>query len=270
MLRLVAAELGKLFTTRLWLWLLLGSMALTALFASLAIASPSGSPGSSGIGPRLRMSTEVGMGKRGHRLFAAVYDWLQRPLERRFLGERRARLLEHLRGEVFDVGAGTGANLRYFERADHVIAAEPDPAMRRRLVSRLPEARVPVEVVDAEAESLPFDDARFDAVVYTLVLCTVTDPSRALSEARRVLKPGGRLIVFEHVRGIGRLARWQDRVTPLWSRLFAGCHPNRDTRSAIERAGFSFERVEELDPLPRWVLTSPMLEAVAVLAPSPR
>lgn len=210
------------------------------------------------------------MGKRGHWLHSAAYDWMLRPLERQFLGERRAQLLEHLGGEVLDVGAGTGANLRHFGRADHVIAVEPDPAMRRRLISRLPDARVPVEVVDAAAESLPFDGARFDAVVYTLVLCTVSDPSRALSEARRVLKPGGRLIVFEHVRGSGRLARWQDRVTPLWSRLFAGCHPNRDTRTAIEGAGFTFERVEELQPLPSWMLTSPMLEAVAEPTPSPR
>lgn len=210
------------------------------------------------------------MGKHRHPLLAAVYDQMQAPLERQFLGERRARLLEHLEGKVLDVGAGTGANLRYLGRADQVLAAEPDPAMRRRLAGRLHEARVPVELSDAAAESLPYDDARFDAVLCTLMLCTVADPSRALSEARRVLKPSGRLIVLEHVRGSGRLARWQDRLTPLWSRVFGGCHPNRDTRTAIERAGFTFERVEEFQPLPPWVLVSPMLEAVAVPTPSLR
>ena len=78
-----------------------------------------------------------------------------------------------------------------------------------------------------------------------------------------MLKPAGRLIALEHVRGAGRLARWQDRVTPLWSRLMAGCHPNRDTAAAIERAGFSLERSELFDPLPRWVPARPLLAAVA-------
>ena len=124
--------------------------------------------------------------------------------------------------------------------------------------------RIPVDVHDAAAESLPFPDGSFDAVVCTLVLCTVADPSRALSEAARVLRPGGRLVVLEHVRGTGRLARWQDRITPLFSRMAGGCHPNRDTRAAIEKAGFTFEHVEAFQPLPGWVPTSPMLEAVAI------
>ncbi|MGH3978828.1 MAG: class I SAM-dependent methyltransferase [Pseudonocardiaceae bacterium] len=203
------------------------------------------------------------MGQRGHPLFAASYDTLTRPLETRLFGERRARLLTDLTGTVLDVGAGTGANLQYFRRTDRVVASEPDPAMRKRLAVKLGEATVPVEIDDAAAESLPYPDASFDAVVCTLVLCTVTDPDRALAQARRVLVPGGRLVVLEHVRGRGRLATWQDRLTPLWSRLAAGCHPNRDTRAAIERAGFTFQRVEEFAPLPRWVITRTMLEAVA-------
>lgn len=203
------------------------------------------------------------LSQRGHPLFAAVYDGITRPLEEGWLGQRRARLLAHLTGDVLDVGAGTGANLRHFRQAAWVLAAEPDAAMRKRLASKLAEARVPVEIDDATAESLPYPDANCDAVVYTLVLCTVTDPDRVLAEARRDLRPDGRLVVLEHVRGHGRLATWQDRLTPVWSRLTAGCHPNRDTQAAIQRAGFTFTRTEEFQPLPRWVFARPMFEAVA-------
>lgn len=201
--------------------------------------------------------------QRSHRVFAALYDHQFRPLEKRWLGERRARLLGRLEGEVLEIGAGTGANLPHYRKASRVVASEPDQAMRRRMSAKAGQATVPVEIRDTPAEPLPDPDGSFDAVVYTLVLCTVPDPGDALAEARRVLKPNGRLVVLEHIRGSGRLATWQDRLDPLWSRLGAGCHPNRDTRTAIERAGFRFEHVEVFQPLPRWVLTSTMTEGVA-------
>ena len=200
---------------------------------------------------------------RAHWVFAAAYDPMTRPLERAVLGGYRARLLVGLTGHVLDVGAGTGANLPYLRQASRVVAAEPDVAMRRRLAGRLAQAAVPVELSSDPAERLRYPDASFDAVVFTLVLCSVTSPDRALAEARRVLRPAGRLIILEHVRGRDSLARWQDRVTPVWSVLNAGCHPGRDTAAAIERAGFTFERADYSDPYPRLVPARPLLEAVA-------
>ena len=200
---------------------------------------------------------------RTHWVFAAAYDPMTRSLERAVLGERRARLLADLAGQVLDVGAGTGANLPYLRRASRVVAAEPDAAMRRRLAARVAQANVPVEVSSDPAEELRYPGASFDAVVFTQVLCSVASPDRALAEARRVLRPSGRLIILEHVRGTGRLARWQDRLTPLWSRLVPGCHLGRDTAAAIERAGFTIERAEYSNPYPRLVPSRPLLEAVA-------
>jgi ubiquinone/menaquinone biosynthesis C-methylase UbiE len=204
------------------------------------------------------------MRKHGHPLVATLYDGMTRPLEKAVLAERRARLLGELTGDILEVGAGTGANLPYYCRADRVVAAEPDPAMRKRLVGKLDSASVPVDISDAAGESLPHADGSFDAVVCTLVLCTVADLPRTLAEARRVLGPQGRLVVLEHVRGTGRLAAWQDWITPLWSRLTAGCHPNRDIGSAIEKAGLTFRQTESFTAMPGWFPTSPMLAAVAV------
>jgi len=104
-------------------------------------------------------------------------------------------------------------NLPHFGSASRVVAAEPDPAMRRKMAAKQPGAPVPVQLTGDAAKELQHLDASFDAVAFTLVLCTVTDPGRALAKARRVLRPGGRLIVLEHVRGTGSLARWQDRLT---------------------------------------------------------
>lgn len=198
-------------------------------------------------------------------MWGRLYDCVNGPLERAILADRRARLLPSLEGTILDVGAGTGANLPYFRAATRVIATEPSAGMRNRLVPRLSGAPCPVELLGAPAEHLPHAEASFDAVVFTCVLCSVSDPDRALAEALRTLKPDGRLVVLEHVRGTGRLARWQDRITPIWSCVAGGCHPNRDIESAIGRAGFVIDEREEFDPFPRWVPTRPMLQAVATI-----
>lgn len=203
------------------------------------------------------------MSAKGHRVFAAIYDRLNAGAERTWLGKRRADLVAHATGVVLEIGAGTGANLTHYHGVERVVAAEPDPAMRARLESRLGRATVPVEVSDAPAEHLKLPDASFDTVVSTLVLCSVADPDATLAELRRVLRPDGQLLVLEHVRGEGRRARWQDLVTPVWRRIGAGCHPNRDTAAAIERAGFHLEHQERFDPPRVPAIIRPFVEVVA-------
>ncbi|MGF1473348.1 MAG: class I SAM-dependent methyltransferase [Rubrobacteraceae bacterium] len=183
-----------------------------------------------------------------HWLFAALYDRLNAASERGWMGERRSRLLSGASGAVLEIGGGTGANLPHYRAAGHVVVAEPDPFMRQKLRPKLSRTRIPVEVSDAGAEDLPFADDSFDVVVSTLVLCTVPDQRSALAEVRRVLRPGGTLLFLEHVRAEDPFARWQDRIEPLWKRLFAGCRPNRDTVAAIEASGFRLEGCEHFEP----------------------
>lgn len=181
-------------------------------------------------------------------LIAAAYDLGNRGLERRLLGERRRRLLDATRGAVLDVGGGTGANLPYLApgQVTRLVLLDPSPGMLARARRRARELELEVELVRGRAERLPFLDRSFDAVVFTLSLCTIGEPAVALGEARRVLRRDGRLLVLEHVRAADpRLAGWQDRLTPLWRRIGGGCHLNRDTRSAISAAGFRFESVDE-------------------------
>src|SRR5215218_1481555 len=197
---------------------------------------------------RSRDNDEAREAKRGHPIFAALYDPMGASAERRWMGERRRRLLAGARGAVLEIGGGTGANLPHYRDVDRVIVAEPDPFMRKRIGQKLADARVPVEVSAAGAEAMPFADGSFDTVVSTLVLCTVPDQESALNEIRRVLRPDGRLLFIEHVRAAGSAARWQDRLEPLWGWLFGGCHPNRETVAAIEKAGFEMEAFESFLP----------------------
>jgi ubiquinone/menaquinone biosynthesis C-methylase UbiE len=143
-----------------------------------------------------------------------------------------------LTGDVLEIGAGTGATLAHYRRASRLVMLEPDPRYRERLRRHAAGHTPAVEVIAGSAERLPFADGSFDHVVCSLVLCSVEDLDAALREAARVLRPGGRLHLIEHVRGHGRLAAWQRRLTPVQRRLADGCRLDRNPRSAIERAGF--------------------------------
>jgi SAM-dependent methyltransferase len=202
-----------------------------------------------------------------HRLFAALYDWMNATAERRWMGKRRADLLADTRGVVLEIGGGTGANLPYYRDVEWLVIAEPDPFMREKLRPKLAQARVPVEISDADAQRLPFADESFDTVVSTLVFCTIPDPQAALMEIRRALRPtAGRLLFLEHVRGEGKVARWQDRVQPLWSWLLAGCHPNRDTVANVEVTGFRVEKLERFEPPVPLSAFAPCVQGAACVA----
>lgn len=189
------------------------------------------------------------MSERGHPVFAWCYSKLGPRADSRGTAEHRRRLLANAIGHAVEVGAGTGLNLRHYpEAVTEVLAVEPDPHMFRRLVAAMDGATVPVRVRRATADALPVQSESVDTVVMSLVLCSVPDVRTALDEARRVLKPGGRLVFFEHVRSEDpRFSRWQDRLDRPWTLFGAGCHSNRDTLGAIRAAGFEVREVERFD-----------------------
>jgi ubiquinone/menaquinone biosynthesis C-methylase UbiE len=188
------------------------------------------------------MSTEA---RAGHPWFAAFYDLISKAEEEKVLAPLRRWVVGEATGRVLEIGAGTGLSFPYYRRDVQLVATEPDPYMLHRARRRAAALGLGVELRTEPAEALPFADASFDAVVCTLVLCTVADPLRALGEVRRVLKPDGTFRFIEHVRGGGWHGRSQDLVTPLWRRVGAGCHPNRPTLETIRASGFRVVRLEE-------------------------
>ena len=161
-------------------------------------------------------------------------------------GERdlRVELLAGATGRVVEVGPGNGINFPHYPRSvAEVIAVEPEPYLRSQAEKSATHASVPVRVMPGLADALELEPDSVDAVVACGVLCSVPDQNAALAEFHRVLRPGGELRFYEHVRSRRPgFARWQSRVDPLWTRLFGGCHADRDTLDAIQRAGFRLER----------------------------
>jgi ubiquinone/menaquinone biosynthesis C-methylase UbiE len=200
------------------------------------------------------------------RMFAAGYDTFQATIERNFMGQLRDDLLSGATGRVVEIGSGTGVNLEHYPRSiDELVCTEPEEPMAKRLRRKAGASGLNVSVVHAPAEELPFEDDSFDTAVATLVLCTVEDPARSLRELARVLRPGGRLIFIEHVRAQeAGLAKWQDRLHPLWVRFGHGCHCNRPTLETIEASPLRVEthrrgRIPKAPPIVR-----PLLTGVAV------
>ena len=160
----------------------------------------------------------------------------------------RATIVPAAEGRVLEIGFGSGRNLPYYDerRVSDVVLLEPSAAMRTLAARRLAKARVPIRVLAAGAEAVPLPNASVDTVLVTYTLCTLPDPSQALDEARRVLRPGGRLLFAEH--GLApdpSVAAWQRRVQPVWGRLAGGCRLTRDAPSALHCARFEIVALEQ-------------------------
>jgi len=202
-----------------------------------------------------------------HPLFARLWERIIAPASvSRGADSHRHKLLRGLKGRVIEVGAGHGTNFPYYPASvERVVAVEPEERLRRRAEHAARSAPVPITVLDGLAEELPGEDGSFDAGVAALVLCTVPDQERALSELFRLIKPGGELRFYEHVvaqkplyAGLQRLAD-----ATFWPQMLGGCHPDRETGAAIERAGFVIERCRRFTFSPVPLFPMPHILGVA-------
>lgn len=188
----------------------------------------------------------------GHPVVAAVYDAVNPTGEDSPLHDHRRYLAAGLQGTVLDLGVGTGAMFPYFasvtrERTLDLHGIEPDPHMRRRAKRTADELDLDVAIRPDRAETLSYDDGTFDAVIASIVLCTIPGVERALSEIHRVLTIDGEFRFLEHVHASGLRGDVQDLLAPIWKRASGGCHLNRDTRRAIVESPLEMAEIDEVD-----------------------
>jgi ubiquinone/menaquinone biosynthesis C-methylase UbiE len=203
----------------------------------------------------------------GSGLSARLYDPFLWWGEKSGLSKKRDRLLEAARGEVLEIGAGTGLNLAHYPSGlDRLVVSEPEQHKADLLLKRAAELDLEVEFVRASAEALPFEDNSFDTVVATLVFCTVGEPEAAIAEVKRVLRPDGAWLLIEHIRSdrpaIGRI---QDSIARPWARLADGCQCNRRTIEMIEAGGFEVELTSVADKALMPPIARPIVAGVARL-----
>lgn len=163
------------------------------------------------------------------------------------ISKERARVAPEAKGVVLELGFGSGRNVPFYARdgIEKLYALEPSAAMRRRAARRVASLRFEVEWLDLKAEEIPLGAGSVDTVLVTYALCTIPDVAKALAGARRVLKPGGRLVFLEHgAAPDAKVRRFQNSLNSLWGRLAGGCNLNREPAKLIEQAGFAIEKID--------------------------
>ncbi|MGV9678152.1 class I SAM-dependent methyltransferase [Nocardia sp. NPDC003482] len=180
----------------------------------------------------------------GQRVFASWYPNFMSRVDRAGQADMRREQLAHARGRTLEIGAGNGLSVPHYPGdLDALVLLEPNAALRARLAERT-DTPAAVTIVDGDAHNLEFPEGSFDTVTASLVFCSVRDPARALREVHRVLRPGGRFLFHEHVRGTGVRAFFQDLLTPMQRRLADGCHANRDFESYLAATDFEIESID--------------------------
>ena len=163
--------------------------------------------------------------------------------------KQRQKVVPKAMGTVLEFGIGAGHNLPHYDssRIDRVIGVDPCAISWELASERAANLDFDVEFIQGSALDVPIEDASVDSVLITFTLCTVPDPMAALREAKRTLKPGGKVYFCEH--GLApdeRVAKWQNRVNPIWKKVFGGCHINRDTAGLLTEAGFKLDELEQM------------------------
>jgi SAM-dependent methyltransferase len=162
---------------------------------------------------------------------------------------QRAKVVPRAAGRVLELGIGMGLNLGFYDadKVTAVVGVDPAAELREAAMAAPHDPRLSVDVRDGTAEALPFEAASFDSVVCTFTLCSVHNPAAALAEARRVLKPTGRLFFCEHgLAPDAGVAKWQRRIEPVWKRIAGGCHLTRPVAGAITAAGFVLDDIDSM------------------------
>lgn len=203
-------------------------------------------------------------------LMAKIYDNMMRDAEDKCLKDWRQQLLQNISGDVLELGCGTGANLEFYPDAvQHLVLIEPSVHMRKILQAKIADSKhANVAVLQDKAEFISLPDASFDAVVSTLVLCSVDHLEKTLSEIHRILRPQGKLFFIEHVAATNNLKRykWQRRLAFIWKWIAANCHVTRRTEQAIEKAGFEIIDIQHQSIRGVPPIVRPSIRGIAVRA----
>lgn len=220
-----------------------------------AAGPPTGPP----TGPARSNRIRGPINAAGLRALDGVFD--------RTLGAQKRRLFADLPDDVVELGSGPGTNMRYLRPGTRLTAVEPNPAMHPALTSAAAARGIDLTLLTLGAEGIPLDDASTDAVVCTLVLCTVDDPHQVLAEVRRILRPGGRFVFLEHVAAdpaSHRLLAAQQRLLRRpWRWMFEGCELHRDTGALLAAAGFADLDIRSATARPAVLPVAPMVWGTA-------